>query len=161
MRAFLAMTGVVLLAACGGGDGTEAPASTGVEVPAPAGFEVIVTDAFVMVPLEGRNITMGGATLEVSGQSARLIAADGDFAEAIELHTMAMEGDTMRMRKVEAIDLIADQPFSLERGADHFMVFGVSELEAGRAYPIRLTFELEDGTQAESEIFATARSLGD
>lgn len=159
MRNLFATFGVMALTACGGGD---APL-TG---PAPntaanAGFEMTVTDAFVMVPLEGRDMTMGGATIEVAGQAARLTAAEADFAAAIELHTMAMEDGTMRMRQVEGYDLEPGTPFSLRRGGDHLMIFGVSGLEAGGQYPIRLILELEDGTTTEAEVLATARALGE
>lgn len=159
MRNLIAALGVMALTACGGGEAPQTDPAP--DVAADAGFEITVTDAFVMVPLEGRDITMGGATIEVAGQAARLTAAEADFAAAIELHTMSMEDGQMRMRQVEGYDLEPGTPFSLKRGGDHMMIFGVSGLEAGGEYPIRLTLELEDGTMTEAEVLATARTLGE
>lgn len=159
MRILIATLGVFALAACGGGE----PATTEPTADAEQSsvFELTVTDAFVMVPLEGRDITMGGATIEVAGQAARLTAAEADFAAVIELHTMSMEDGQMRMRQVEGYDLEPGTPLSLKRGGDHMMIFGVSGLEAGIQYPIRLTLELENGTTTEAEVLATARALGE
>ncbi|MEM1152162.1 MAG: copper chaperone PCu(A)C [Pseudomonadota bacterium] len=153
---FLAFV-VLVLTACGGRDAPE----TADESSASTQFEMTVKDAFIMVPLEGRDVTMGGATIEVSGQAARLTAVEADFADVTELHTMTMEGGMMQMRQVEGYDVMPGSPLALQRGGDHLMFFGLSEIESGSEYPVRMTLELADGTTAEAEVVAIARALGE
>ncbi|MEO0816222.1 MAG: copper chaperone PCu(A)C [Pseudomonadota bacterium] len=159
MRILFAFATVLMLTACGQASAPAASPET--DAAESAAFEAVVTDAFVMVPLEGRDVTMGGAVIEVTGQKAKLVAAEAAFAEAIELHTVSMDDGQMRMRQVDGYDLTPGTPLALQRGSDHLMVFGVTQLESGSQYPVRLTFQLEDGTTSEAEILATAKSLGE
>ncbi|MEL6663804.1 MAG: copper chaperone PCu(A)C [Pseudomonadota bacterium] len=157
-RLFCALS-ILALAACGGTEtANNAPAG---QAEAPASFEASVTNAFVMAPLEGRDLSMGGATITVTGADARLVGASAAFAETIELHTMAMEDGTMRMRQVEGYDVAVGETLELKRGGNHFMLFGVDELVVGDTQPLRLQFELEGGSIVETEVAATVRGLGE
>src|SRR5207247_4035876 len=50
---------------------------------------------------------IGGAylTLENKGADDRLMSASAAVSASVELHSMAMEGDVMRMRQVNAVDV--------------------------------------------------------
>ncbi|MEM1104943.1 MAG: copper chaperone PCu(A)C [Pseudomonadota bacterium] len=147
----------VLVAACGA---PQSALSTQTDDPG-AATEITVSDAFVMVPLAGRDVTMGGARVELEGSAARLVGVSAPFAEVAELHTMSLEGATMRMQQVEDFDIAGGGALVLERGGDHLMFFGASGLEAGQTYPLTLHFELADGTQVSRTVDANARDLGD
>lgn len=72
----------------------------------------------------------------------RLIAAAGDVAERVELHTHIMEGDIMRMRQVEAVEVPANGAATLQPGSFHVMLIGLAEpLKEGDSFPLTLTFE--------------------
>ena len=48
------------------------------------------------------------------------------MAKAVELHSMSMEGGIMKMRRLAAIDILADQPVSLKPGGLHIMLVGLA-----------------------------------
>lgn len=88
----------------------------------------------------------GAGYLTISNAGAeddRLIgAAAPGVAERIELHTHIKDGNIMRMRPVEAIDVPAGGTATLEPGGRHLMMMGLkAPLEAGQSVPVTLTFE--------------------
>lgn len=77
-----------------------------------------------------------------AGGADRLIAASSPAAERVELHSMAMEGDVMRMRQIDAIELPAGQTVALQPGGLHFMLMGLKQpLTLGARVPLTLRFE--------------------
>jgi copper(I)-binding protein len=61
-------------------------------------------------------------------------------AGRVELHQMAMEGQTMRMRAVDAIELPAGQTVNLASGGYHVMLFDLKQqLKDGEQVPLTLT----------------------
>ncbi|MCA8902878.1 MAG: copper chaperone PCu(A)C [Hyphomonas sp.] len=142
---------ILLLAACSG----QTPASSDA-----AGETVIeVQDAFVMAPLEGRDVTAGGLKVLVTGQAVDLIGATTEAAERVELHTMAMNDGVMQMRQVESFTAAEGEPIVLERGGNHLMLFGFSpDIQSGDTVELALEFRNSDG---ESQtIIATADVKG-
>lgn len=86
----------------------------------------------------------GGAylTLANGGADDRLVAVRADVSERVELHTMAMEGDVMRMRELDAIELPAGKQVALKPGGLHIMLIGLKRpLKAGERFPMTLRFE--------------------
>lgn len=87
----------------------------------------------------------GGAFLSVDNTGAmadRLLRASTDVAAKIELHTHIKDGDIMRMRPVEAIDLPAGKKVMLEPGGYHIMLLGLKKkLVEGERFPLTLEFE--------------------
>lgn len=79
--------------------------------------------------------------------TARLIGVDvpSDIAKKAELHTHMMDGDIMKMRQVESIEIGPNAHKTLEPGGDHVMIFGMEkELVAGTSFPVTLQFEKSD-----------------
>jgi copper(I)-binding protein len=86
----------------------------------------------------------GGAylTLTNKGPSDRLLSIDANVSESVELHSMAMEGDVMRMRQVDTVDLPAGKTVELKPGGLHVMLLGLkAPLKAGDTFPMTLKFE--------------------
>ncbi len=87
----------------------------------------------------------GGAFLSVENTGSapdRLLRAAADIAGKVELHTHIREGDVMRMRAVEAIDLPAGQTVKLQPGGYHIMLFELKRpLKEGERFPLTLEFE--------------------
>jgi copper(I)-binding protein len=85
----------------------------------------------------------GYMTMRNTGAAGdRLIAASTPAAARTELHTMAMDGDVMRMRRVEAIDIPAGGTAELKPGGLHVMLFGLKQpLKDGDRIPLTLRFE--------------------
>ncbi|UCE31838.1 MAG: copper chaperone PCu(A)C [Burkholderiales bacterium] len=101
-----------------------------------------VHDAWARATVPGQPSAGGFLVIENSGQSDRLLAARADVARAVELHSMVMQGDTMRMRRIEAVDVPAGGAVELRPGALHLMFIGLhAPLNAGDAFALTLRFE--------------------
>jgi periplasmic copper chaperone A len=84
----------------------------------------------------------GYLTLTSKGRADRLLSASSPIAREVQIHSMKMEGDVMRMREVDAIDMPADKLVELKPGGFHLMLMGLKEpLKAGQVFPLKLRFE--------------------
>ncbi|MGF1592619.1 MAG: copper chaperone PCu(A)C [Kiloniellaceae bacterium] len=81
-------------------------------------------------------------TLHNAGATGdRLVAASSDVAEHIELHTHLMEGDVMKMRRVEAIEVPAGGDVALQPSGLHIMLIGLkAPLVEGERFALTLRF---------------------
>jgi periplasmic copper chaperone A len=88
-----------------------------------------------------RGIVNKGSTADA------LVSASTPAAASVEIHTMKMDGDVMRMREVNAIALPGNSETTLrhdERGANgyHFMLIDLKDrLKVGDQFPLTLKFE--------------------
>jgi len=72
----------------------------------------------------------------------RLVAARADVSRKTELHTHIKEGDLMKMRQVEAIDVPAGKTVALQPGGLHVMFMGLNApMENGAEIEVTFTFE--------------------
>jgi periplasmic copper chaperone A len=103
---------------------------------------------------------VGGAyfTLENRGRAAdRLVRVDSPVAGSAELHSMAMEGNLMKMRPIVALDIPAGAKVALAPGGYHVMLVDLKRpLVAGEAFPLRLTFERAGTIEVSARIEAAA-----
>jgi len=77
-----------------------------------------------------------------AGPADKLVAISADVSTSVELHSMTMEGDVMRMRQVDAIELAAGKTVELKPGGYHVMFVGLkAPLKAGDKFPVKLKFE--------------------
>ncbi|WP_129632927.1 copper chaperone PCu(A)C [Candidatus Oscillochloris fontis] len=82
-----------------------------------------------------------------------LIRAESAVAETVELHTMVMEGDVMKMTPVEKIDIPANGSVELKRGGLHVMLIGLrQDLNEGDMVLITLTFQNAGTIQIEAPV---------
>lgn len=88
------------------------------------------------------------------GEADRLIAAQADVAEVVELHESKMEGDVMKMQPVEGgIDLPAMGEVELKPGGYHVMLIGLKQnLNEGDRFPVTLEFEQSGSLIVEAEV---------
>ena len=89
--------------------------------------------------------TTGGAyfSLDNNGkQDDRLIHVSSSIAKSVEIHTMTMTGDVMKMREVDQIDIKAGSKITMKPGGGyHIMLMGLSkQLNAGDKFPMTLEF---------------------
>lgn len=87
----------------------------------------------------------GGGFVELrnTGPSAdRLLGGSTPVAERLELHSMAMQGDVMRMRPVDSVPIPAGGSVALAPGGLHLMLTGLkAPLKVGDKVPVVLRFE--------------------
>ena len=84
----------------------------------------------------------GYLKLENKGADDKLLSASADVSASVELHSMSMEGDVMRMRQVDGIALPKGKTVELKPGGLHIMFMGLkAPLKAGDKFPLLLKFE--------------------
>lgn len=87
----------------------------------------------------------GGGFLAIDnkGPTDRLVSASAAVADSVELHTMSMEGNIMRMAKLErGIEIPATGKIELKPGGLHIMFIGLkAPLKQGESFPLTLKFE--------------------
>ncbi|MCE2870367.1 MAG: copper chaperone PCu(A)C [Oxalobacteraceae bacterium] len=97
------------------------------------------------------------AFLQVSNKGKSddaLISASTTIADRVELHTMSMEGDVMKMRSVESVELKAETSLAMKPGqGPHIMLFGLKKpLKAGEKFPMTLTFRKAGAVNVSVEV---------
>lgn len=100
----------------------------------------------------------GGGFLKLSnqGEADRLLSASADVSDGVELHVMKMEGNVMRMRQVDAIELPAGQTVELKPGGLHIMFTGLkAPLKEGTSFPMTLRFEKAGEVTVEVKVEKT------
>ena len=83
-------------------------------------------------------------TIENQGKQAdKLIAITSPVAKSVEIHTMSMEGDVMKMREVQSIELKPHAKIAMNPGDGyHIMLIGLKQpLKRGDKFPLTLSFE--------------------
>ncbi len=104
--------------------------------------QVKVQDPWARPTAQGQ--TVGGSYFRIEGgpSNDRLLSAAADIAQAVELHSMRMDGDVMRMRQVAAVDVAANQLVEFKPGGLHVMLIGLkTPLKVGNSFPMTLRFE--------------------
>lgn len=102
--------------------------------------------------------TTGGVYLQLrSPDAARLVKAASPAARSVEIHTMEMRGQMMKMREVDAVDLPAGQTV----GGFHIMLMGLKQqLKEGQRVPLTLTVERKGGKRETIVVEAPVRPIG-
>jgi periplasmic copper chaperone A len=127
--------------------------------PAFALAQVTVTDPWVRATVPAQKVS--GAFMQLrSAKAARLVEVKSPVAGRVEIHEMAMQGQTMRMRAIEGLDLPAGQPVNLASGGYHVMLFDLQrQLKEGEQVPLTLTVQGADGKRENIAVQAPVRPL--
>ena len=103
--------------------------------------QVSVQDAWVRATVPQQKAT--GAFMRLTAaQDMRLVAASSPVAGITEVHEMKMEGDVMRMRAIEALDLPQGVAVDLKPGGYHLMLQQLkAPLVKDSQVPVTLVFK--------------------
>ncbi len=116
---------------------------------ADAAADVSTNDPYVRAVPPGQ--TNSAAFLKIKNSSDvhhAVVGASTQAAKMVELHTHIMEGEMMKMRRIDKIDLPPNTEATLQPGGMHLMFMGLKQdLKPGEIIAITLTFE--DGSQQE------------
>jgi periplasmic copper chaperone A len=103
---------------------------------------IAIAHPYARATVPGQPAGGGFLTLDNKGADDRLLSASAGVSGAVELHSMSMDGDVMRMRQVDAIELPAGKTVALKPGGLHIMFIGLkAPLKAGDSFPLKLKFE--------------------
>ena len=109
----------------------------------------------------GQPVAAGYLSLDNRGAADRLLAASTAVAERVELHAMWLEGDVMRMRMRDAIDLPAGAKVEFKPGGMHLMFIGLkAPLKVGEKFALTLRFEKAGTVEVVVNVQATASAAG-
>lgn len=102
-------------------------------------------------------------SIENRGETAdKLIDVESPVAKSVEVHTMSMEGNVMKMRQVSAIQLNPSEKIEMKPGHGyHIMLIGLRQpLKAGETFPLTLTFEKAGKTEVSVRIQGISKTDG-
>lgn len=141
---------LVLAASMGAWGGTALAATTAATEAASSSVQV--TNAWIRATVKGQQATGGFMDL-TSVQAATLTGFETKVAKHAELHEMAMDGDVMRMRAVDALPLPAGVTVSLKPGAHHLMLTDLKRpLVEGESVALTLLIKGEDGKVRKQKV---------
>lgn len=103
------------------------------------------------------NQRAGGAylTIENKGKNAdKLVGASTPVAKSVEIHSMAMDGNVMKMREAGQIEIPASGRVEMKPGDGyHLMLMGLQQpLKAGDSFPMTLVFEKAGKTEVKVKV---------
>ena len=107
--------------------------------------------------MSGHSGAVSAAYMIISNTGAaadRLISASTDAAAVVEIHTVEMENDVMRMRPLtDGLEIPAGESVSLQPGGFHIMLMDLQQdLIAGETLQLTLGFESGKEVTIEAEI---------
>ncbi len=98
----------------------------------------------------------GAAFLQIENKGGDdvLLSASSPAAARIEIHTMTMEGDVMKMRALPQLELKAGQKLDMKPGNGvHIMLLGLKKpLVVGDKFPLTLNFRKAGKVDATVEV---------
>lgn len=126
-------------------------------LPCTVAFAVDVSDAWARSTIKGQTASVAYMTV-TSTEPSRLVGASSPFAAVVQIHEMAMQGTTMRMRPVAAVDLPAGQAVELKPGGLHVMLMDLRQpLSSGDRLPLTLRIEGPDHRIVEQVVSVDVR----
>ena len=116
-----------------------------------------VADAWARSTVKGQLGSVAYFTI-TSPKAVRLVGASSPVAGVVQVHEMAMQGTTMKMRPVPAVDLPAGQPVEFKSGGLHVMLMDLKQpLANGERLPLTLRLEGADHAVVEQTVSIEVR----
>lgn len=127
---------------------------------AAAQAQTTVKDAWVRGTVAQQKATGLFAQI-TSAQGGKLVAAATPVAGVVEIHEMAMDGTTMRMRALpNGLELPAGKTVELKPGGYHVMLMDLKgPVKAGETIDVTLTVEGKDGKKEQIVVKAPVKAL--
>lgn len=137
-----------------------AAALVGTLVALPAAAQTTVTAPWVRGTVAQQKAT--GAFMQISSAAGgKLLSVSSPAAGIAEIHEMSMDGNTMKMRALPALDLPAGKTVELKPGGFHVMLLDLkSPLKAGDMVELTLQVEGLDGKRETLVLKAPVKALG-
>jgi periplasmic copper chaperone A len=144
MRFFAALGAIVVSLAAFGSAGAHEASNMGITVAHP------------WVRATPGGSTIGAAYLEIKSEAGivdRLVGATSPAAGRVEVHTHIKDGDVMRMRKVDVVNVPSGASHVLAPSGDHLMLMELkAPLKEGDLVPLTLTFEKAGAITVEATV---------
>lgn len=123
--------------------------------------DVKVKDAWTRATAAGQDSAMVQLVI-TSKKAAKLVAVACKDANTSEIHSMVMEGEMMKMRQVDSIDLPAGKAVDLGEAGYHLMLIGLKKpLEAGKKTNCEMVVRGADGKDTKVQVISKIKPLAE
>lgn len=121
--------------------------------------QVNAKDPWVRPTVAQQKVT--GAFMQLTAnQDMKLISVSSPIASNVEIHTMEMDKDVMRMREIKSLDLPNGKTVELKPGSYHIMLMGLKNaIKEGETVTLTLYLESKDKKQHTLEVKALAKNM--
>lgn len=121
--------------------------------------QVNVTNPWVRATVMQQKAT--GAFMQLTtAQDMKLVSISSPAAKIVEIHTMEMDKDVMKMRHIPSLDLPAGKTIELKPGSYHIMLMGLAaQVKEGDVIPLTLVVEDKNKKQQTIEVKAIGKPL--
>lgn len=107
--------------------------------------DISISNAWARATAPGQKVAAAYMDL-TSKEGATLVKAETSVAGIVEIHSMTMENDVMKMRMLNELTLSAGETVNLAPGGYHLMLFDLHQsLDAGQYAEFRLHFKTKSG----------------
>jgi len=120
---------------------------------------VQISDAWARATVPGQKVA--GVYLKIrSPRDASVVAVKSDAATSAEIHSMSNDGGVMKMRKLDALALPADQTVQLKPGGNHIMLLDIKrQLKPGEKVPVILVVQERGKKKVKVSVEAEVREM--
>lgn len=120
-----------------------------------------ISSPFTRATLPNAPVGGGFMTIENTGAEADVlvsVSASPELAGAAQIHTMAMDGDVMKMRQLaDGLEIPAGETVVLAPGGNHIMLMGIKQrFVEGEAVKVTLIFEKAGSVEVELPVLGAA-----
>lgn len=126
--------------------------------------DVRIAHPFALPAPPGAHNGAAYVDISVEGDSpATLVGATSPKGDKVEIHDMKMEGDMMKMRRVDKITVESGDTLTMRPGGGyHLMLMGLQEgLEEGDSFPMTLEFAERGEVEVEVKVQAAEQGSSD
>jgi len=101
---------------------------------------ITISNAWTRATPGGSDLT--AAFLDITTTADDVLTGGTSPVGRVEIHTHTMDGNVMKMRRVDKIAIKAGETHALKPGGDHLMLLGLkAPLKEGETVDLTLTFE--------------------
>ena len=75
----------------------------------------------------GKKVTAGFIEI-LADEDLAIKKIQSAFSPKIEIHSMEMENDVMKMRKIDSPKISKNKPFILKKGGNHLMIYDITKI---------------------------------
>ena len=113
--------------------------------------DIEISDQRVRLVPPGQKMTGAFMNIKNTGSDLKVVSAESSISEVVELHTHIKDGEVMRMRKIPAIELPANETTVLQPGSLHVMFINLKQnLTLGQDIDLKLNFS--DGSSQQLSV---------
>ena len=103
---------------------------------------ITIAHPYARATAAGQPIGGGFMKFVNGGGNDKLMSVSAEVSKSVELHEMKMEGDVMKMRQVDGVELQAGKTVEFKPGGFHVMFIGLkAPLKTGDSFPVKLKFQ--------------------